>query len=104
MTRGHTPKELIMKHFFTTGLARIATALAGMAITATALAATALPSPAIDTPLASKSTTETAVLAGGCFWGIEAVFEHLKGVTQATSGYSGGSAESAKYEKVSSGS
>jgi peptide-methionine (S)-S-oxide reductase len=93
-----------MKHFFTTGLARIATALATMAVTATAFAATALPSPTIDTPLASKPTTETAVLAGGCFWGIEAVFEHLKGVTQATSGYSGGSAENAKYDKVSSGS
>lgn len=93
-----------MKHFLTIGLARIATALAAMAVTATTFAAAALPSPAIDTPLASKPTTETAVLAGGCFWGIEAVFEHLKGVTQATSGYSGGSAENAKYEKVSSGS
>ncbi|MGZ5163577.1 MAG: peptide-methionine (S)-S-oxide reductase MsrA [Burkholderiales bacterium] len=90
--------------FFTIKFARIATALAAIAITATTFAATTLPTPAVDTPLANKPRTETAVLAGGCFWGIEAVFEHLKGVTQATSGYSGGSAESAKYEKVSSGS
>jgi peptide-methionine (S)-S-oxide reductase len=43
------------------------------------------------------------VFAGGCFWGIEAVFEHLKGVTSATSGYAGGSAASPSYEQVSSG-
>jgi peptide-methionine (S)-S-oxide reductase len=93
-----------MKHFFSTVLAQIAAALAAMAVTATTFAASALPSPTIDTPLASKPTIETAVLAGGCFWGIEAVFEHLKGVTQAVSGYSGGNADSAKYEKVSLGS
>jgi peptide-methionine (S)-S-oxide reductase len=93
-----------MKHFFSTVLAQIAAALAAMAVTATTFAATTLPNPTIDTPLASKPITETAVLAGGCFWGIEAVFEHLKGVTQAVSGYSGGNADSAKYEKVSLGS
>ncbi len=47
---------------------------------------------------------QTVVLAGGCFWGIEAVFESLKGVSEATSGYSGGSAQTAEYETVSSGS
>jgi peptide-methionine (S)-S-oxide reductase len=45
---------------------------------------------------------ETAVLAGGCFWGMEAVFEHVKGVTDVTSGYAGGSARDANYERVSS--
>jgi peptide-methionine (S)-S-oxide reductase len=46
--------------------------------------------------------TETAVLAGGCFWGMEAVFEHVKGVKQVVSGYAGGSARDASYDKVSS--
>jgi peptide-methionine (S)-S-oxide reductase len=64
---------------------------------------TALPKPAVDEPLASAPGQETAVVAGGCFWGIQAVFQHVKGVTDATSGYAGGSAENAKYELVSGG-
>jgi len=48
----------------------------------------ALPDPAVDNPLASEKGRETAVIAGGCFWGIQAVFERLKGVLRATSGYS----------------
>ncbi len=60
------------------------------------LAATtaALPAPAL-------ARTETAVLAGGCFWGVEAVFEHVKGVVDATSGYAGGSKADASYDQVS---
>ena len=46
--------------------------------------------------------TETAVLAGGCFWGMESVFEHVKGVTNVVSGYAGGSARDANYDRVSS--
>src|SRR5690348_6444230 len=46
--------------------------------------------------------TETAVLAGGCFWGMESVFEHVKGVTDVVSGYAGGGAKDANYEAVSS--
>ena len=67
------------------------------------VAAGPLPGPTVDTPLASGKRVETAVLAGGCFWGVEAVFEHLKGVTNVVSGYAGGTAESAKYNVVSSG-
>jgi peptide-methionine (S)-S-oxide reductase len=67
-------------------------------------AAAPFPSPSIDDPLASSSSKATAVLAGGCFWGVEAVFEHVKGVTDAVSGYSGGRAGSATYELVESGS
>lgn len=53
---------------------------------------------------ASKpGATQTAVLAGGCFWGVQAVFQHLKGVTRAESGYAGGSASDARYEIVGSG-
>ena len=51
----------------------------------------------------SSSGTRTAVLAGGCFWGVDAVFKHVKGVKKVVSGYSGGSAATAEYETVSSG-
>ena len=50
---------------------------------------------------AAKPATETAVLAGGCFWGMEAVFEHVKGVRNVVSGYAGGAAHDATYDKVS---
>jgi peptide-methionine (S)-S-oxide reductase len=63
-----------------------------------------LPAPATDLPLAKTKGLATAVFAGGCFWGIEAVFENVKGVTDSVSGYAGGSAESAKYDQVSRGS
>ncbi|MEO8454577.1 MAG: peptide-methionine (S)-S-oxide reductase MsrA [Sphingomicrobium sp.] len=53
-------------------------------------------------PAAAAPRTETAVLAGGCFWGMEAVFEHVKGVTDVVSGYAGGGASDAKYGAVSS--
>jgi peptide-methionine (S)-S-oxide reductase len=78
----------------------LGTTLACGAATATGVA---IPDPALDAPLAAAKGEQTAVLAGGCFWGIEAVFEHVKGVTNVTSGYSGGSAETATYELVSSG-
>src|SRR3979490_2039278 len=68
-----------------------------------AASATTIPDPALEAPLATTKSEQTAVLAGGCFWGIEAVFEHVKGVSKATSGYSGGSADTAQYETVSSG-
>jgi peptide-methionine (S)-S-oxide reductase len=65
--------------------------------------ATPLPSPAVDSSLASTKSQETSVIAGGCFWGIQAVFQHVKGVISASSGYSGGSAKNAEYELVSTG-
>jgi peptide-methionine (S)-S-oxide reductase len=66
-------------------------------------AAVKLPDPSSDTPLSKAKSTQTIVLAGGCFWGIQAVFEHVKGVSSATAGYSGGSANTAQYETVSTG-
>lgn len=66
-------------------------------------AAAAFPNPAVDASLASNLSQQTAVIAGGCFWGIQAVFQHVKGVVSATSGYSGGKAKTAEYELVSSG-
>jgi peptide-methionine (S)-S-oxide reductase len=62
-----------------------------------------LPDATVDAPPATKQGQETVVVAGGCFWGIQAVFERLKGVLRATSGYSGGAADTATYEKVCSG-
>lgn len=69
----------------------------------TRASATTIPDPAVDAPLAKTKGTQTAVVAGGCFWGVEAVFEHVKGVTSARSGYSGGASETAQYQKVGSG-
>ncbi len=57
---------------------------------------------ASSAPASASPRLETAVLAGGCFWGMEAVFEHVKGVTSVVSGYAGGSAADASYAKVSS--
>ena len=78
-----------------------------------ALAASACTGPAIaaeevfDAPVATRQANErglqTAILAGGCFWGIEAVFSHTRGVTSAVSGYHGGSADDATYSRVSGG-
>lgn len=59
------------------------------------------PTPQLTIP--SNATQESAVFAGGCFWGVEGVFEHVKGVKRATSGYAGGTASTAKYAIVSSG-
>ena len=56
---------------------------------------------AIATPVAAAPKTDTAVLAGGCFWGMESVFEHVKGVNNVVSGFAGGSARDASYDKVS---
>jgi peptide-methionine (S)-S-oxide reductase len=62
-----------------------------------------VPAPAVDETAKGGATTETAVLAGGCFWGVQGVFQHVVGVTSAVSGYSGGAAEDASYPVVSSG-
>jgi peptide-methionine (S)-S-oxide reductase len=59
--------------------------------------------PPVDIPAAQVKGEQTIVLAGGCFWGVEAVFEHLKGVSSVVSGYSGGSAATANYHTVSNG-
>ena len=65
--------------------------------------ATAIPDPTLDVPLATAKGEQTAVLAGGCFWGVEAVFEHVKGVSTVVSGYSGGASATAQYGTVSTG-
>src|ERR1017187_10031452 len=61
------------------------------------------PDPAADKPLAAAKGQQTAVFAGGCFWGVQTVFKHTKGVINSTSGYAGGSTKNPSYEQVSSG-
>jgi peptide-methionine (S)-S-oxide reductase len=62
----------------------------------------ALPAPAVDAP-PGQATSAVVVLAGGCFWGVQGVFQHVKGVTSAVSGYAGGDRKTAAYETVSTG-
>jgi peptide-methionine (S)-S-oxide reductase len=66
-----------------------------------ASAQTAIPAPKIDTPAAEAAGLQTAVLAGGCFWGLQGMFEHVEGVTRVVAGYSGGTRETASYDMVS---
>jgi peptide-methionine (S)-S-oxide reductase len=70
---------------------------------ATAESVVLVPAPVVDEPLAKTPSTETAILSGGCFWGMQVVFQHVKGVREATSGYTGGAAGTAYYEDVSTG-
>jgi peptide-methionine (S)-S-oxide reductase len=62
-----------------------------------------VPPPTVDATKTANAPAQTAVFAGGCFWGIQAVFQHVKGVTTAVSGYSGGEAKTADYRQVSTG-
>jgi peptide-methionine (S)-S-oxide reductase len=86
--------------------AAFAAALLGAAWLAThalsAEAAHRIPPPALDEP-AGSATREVAVVAGGCFWGVQGVFQHVKGVSEAVSGYDGGAAATAHYEMTSRG-
>jgi len=77
----------------------------GVGVSLSALAASdarMLPAPAIDEP-AAESPSEIAILAGGCFWGVQGVFQHVDGVTSALAGYAGGEKNSAHYERVGGG-
>jgi peptide-methionine (S)-S-oxide reductase len=62
-----------------------------------------IPAPVADEPADPAAHSEVAVLAGGCFWGVQGVFQHVKGVTNAVSGYAGGDADTASYHRVSAG-
>jgi peptide-methionine (S)-S-oxide reductase len=85
-------------------VAMMLTVLAGtVACRAGSGANAAVPSPVVDEAKAAAKGKETAVVAGGCFWGIQAVFQHVKGVHSATAGYSGGTVKNPDYEMVSSG-
>jgi len=91
------------------GLAALGTGVAvALLIAARAVAGPAtpvqLPDPALDQPIATAPGQQSIVFAGGCFWGVQAVFQHVKGVVSATSGYAGGTTSAATYEEVSTGS
>lgn len=62
-----------------------------------------VPAPAVDESMPDGATSETAVLAGGCFWGVQGVYQHVQGVKSAVSGYAGGEQSTAQYEEVSTG-
>jgi peptide-methionine (S)-S-oxide reductase len=89
------------------GSTLLATALlvaaAGVLTPASAEQAHAIPAPAADEQAGPEAKTEVAVLAGGCFWGVQGVFQHVNGVTNAVSGYAGGDKKTAHYEVVGSG-
>ena len=84
------------------GLAFVALGALAQITACAAEPAVAIPAPALDSPKAT-GPLQTAVVAGGCFWGVQAVFQHLRGVRQALSGYAGGDKATAEYEVVSSG-
>jgi len=89
--------------FFGSAILLILVIITMNACTLANASATAIPNPTLDAPLATTRGEQTAILAGGCFWGVEAVFEHVKGVSRVESGYSGGSGATAQYDTVSSG-
>ncbi|MDB5492625.1 MAG: methionine sulfoxide reductase [Micavibrio sp.] len=79
-------------------------AFATLCVLSASAGATTMPDAAVNPPLAKAGASEQSiVLAGGCFWGVEGVFQHLKGVKNVISGYAGGEAGTAKYGEVSTG-
>jgi len=81
----------------------VGTVLALGGAAAAAETAVVIPAPSVDAAASAGTRTQTVVLAGGCFWGVQAVFQHTKGVTSAVSGYAGGDKQTAHYEMVGSG-
>ena len=77
--------------------------IAGISCGVSCAQAANLPNPLLDEMAAKPGESRVIVVSGGCFWGIQAVFQHVKGVTKAVSGYAGGSADTANYETVSTG-
>ena len=75
----------------------------GLGISAAGENAVKLPAPTFDSPAVPQASRETAVFAGGCFWGVQGVFQHTNGVLNAVSGYSGGEKSTANYDTVSAG-
>jgi Peptide methionine sulfoxide reductase len=69
-------------------------------LSSAAESAHSIPPPALDEPASSQMASEVAILAGGCFWGVQGVFQHVEGVSSAVSGYAGGAADAAHYEMV----
>jgi peptide-methionine (S)-S-oxide reductase len=97
---------MLIHKLFRSPLALLSLPMIAFALIAAASSIDAQRSPLPDPVVSIAATTagqQTAVLAGGCFWGMEAVFEHLNGVSDAVSGYAGGNGSTAQYERVSTG-
>jgi len=94
---------MMMNKLLLTAGALMVSAWALFGGSAAAEKAVKLPAPALDMPAGTESARETAVLAGGCFWGVQAVFQHTRGVLSAVSGYAGGQKETAHYDSVGTG-
>ncbi|MEG1768038.1 MAG: peptide-methionine (S)-S-oxide reductase MsrA [Comamonas sp.] len=92
-----------MKSFSLTAGTLAAAALLWQALPSFAETARRVAAPAADITALSTAKAETAVFAGGCFWGVQGVFQHVKGVSNAASGYAGGDAKTARYEDIGSG-
>jgi len=94
------------RHALTCGLAVLSLcgAVGALSVLSGKVQAATLPDAAMDMPAATASTPQKVVLAGGCFWGMQAVFEHVRGVTHVVAGYAGGTKDTADYETVSTGS
>jgi peptide-methionine (S)-S-oxide reductase len=106
LTRGKLSRSVGKSLAFIGVLAAFACAIALSAIPGRSAAAapkTSIPGPGVDQPLAPKAGSETMVVAGGCFWGVQAVFKSVRGVISSTSGYAGGAKATADYETVSTG-
>jgi len=93
----------VMALRFSVALSLILTLVGFTACESASAQGTPIPAASADAPLAAAKTKQVAVFAGGCFWGVQAVFQHVKGVISATSGYSGGARNTAEYETVSTG-
>ena len=91
----------LRQHFMM--LALVLVAAAGCRSAGAAESGTNIPAPELDLPQTPTGALQTAVLAGGCFWGVQAVFQHVRGIEFAVSGYSGGDQATAQYEAVGSG-
>jgi peptide-methionine (S)-S-oxide reductase len=81
----------------------LGTGLALRGLPTAAESARLIPPPVLDEPSNPQTAPEVAILAGGCFWGVQGVFQHVEGVTSAVSGYAGGGGDTAHYEMVSTG-
>ena len=101
--KGQDMYDLFVRRFATLFIAAAVTGFSACGLAGKDAQTVQLPDPAVDAPLAKTSGRQTAVLAGGCFWGIQLVYQHVKGVTSATSGYAGGASNNADYKLVSTG-
>lgn len=97
-------RNALLKRFTRAATASVLVALAACGLAEAGDTNANVPAATVDQPLAQAKGPQTLVVAGGCFWGVDAVFKHVKGVTTVTSGYAGGKRETADYDTVSTGS